>query len=104
MPRAVYGSGQTHKGRTANSAPGGVPQRAALRQSENPVLPFVADPRAWTRLARSTERRGHIGRGCWEVKWGQGGGGVRFEFQILGRLQTFVARCKNGSNPPKADI
>ena len=69
MPRAVCGSGETHKGRTANSAPDGVPQRAALRQSENPVLPFVADPRAWNHLARSTERRGHIGTGCGEVKW-----------------------------------
>ena len=35
-----------------------------------------------------------------EVKWGWGGGGMTFEFQVLGRLQPFAARCINGSIRP----
>ena len=33
------------------------------------MLPFVEGPRAWTRLARSTERGAHIGLGGLGVNW-----------------------------------
>ena len=70
MPRAGRWLRRNAQRPHSKQRPKGVPQRAALRQSENPVLPFVAHPRAWTGLARSTERMVSIGSGCGGVKWG----------------------------------